>query len=277
MRIQQNLRDAYTPARIHNEVVPNAGHVQQPIFTNKQFGMPRPPIQPTPPHLKHWLWTPIIGSTLLSLIFFAATLAPLAWIGLIGLWTWAIAIRFPKYRVAKRKAETEYHQQQVAYEKAESYFHRVLLPDWQRKQDPIALKQEQYDWRQTAIDEACQRKFWRVHSPAEIAATREQGFIGIGEDDLVHSLQNGGVFVRHQVAIDSAYTADLVCFNPDSGKLCVVEVDGCQHWSEADQIDRDQQRMANLARQGVPTIRFINTFARSHPHRCVALIRQRLD
>lgn len=218
----------------------------------------------------------MIISALLSLFFFAARLAPLAWIGLIVLWGWAIAVHFPRYRAAKRKLDAQYHQQRIAYEKAESYYHRVLLPDWQRKQGPIALKQKQYDWRQTAIDVACQRKSWRVHSPAQIVATREQGFIGMGEDDLVRALQNAEMFVRHQVAIDSTYTADLVCFNPDSGKLCVVEVDGCQHWSEPDQIDRDNQRMANLACQGVPTIRFINTFARSYPRRCVVLIRQLL-
>ncbi|NEQ27282.1 MAG: DUF559 domain-containing protein, partial [Microcoleus sp. SIO2G3] len=154
-----------------------------------------------------------------------------------------------------------------------SLFSSSLLPEWQRKQRPLALKQKLYDWRQTAIDEACQRKSWRVHSPAEIAAAREQGFVGTGEDELVRSLQDAGMFVRHQVAIDSTYTADLVCFNPDSGKLCVVEVDGRQHWSKLNQIERDNQRMADLACQGVPTIRFINAFARSHPRCCVALIR----
>lgn len=277
MQTQEDLRRTYNPARTCDAAVPNSGHVQQPIFSDEQLGKPNPPIQPTRLQTKHGFWTPLAGSALLSLFFFVAPLVPLACVGLVALWAWAIAIYLPQYRVAKRKAEAEYRQQLTTYETDEAYFYRVLLPEWRRKQRPLALKQKLYDWRQKAIDEACQRKSWRVHSPAEVAAVREQGFVGIGEDELIRSLQDAGMFVRHQVAIDSDYTADLVCFNPDSGKLCVVEVDGRQHWRDSNQIDRDNQRMSNLAHQGVPTIRFVNAFAQARPRRCVAHIRQLLD
>lgn len=277
MQLQGDLRRTYNPARIYDAAVPNSGHVQQPIFNDEQLGKPNSPIQPTRLQTKHGFWVLLAGSALLFLFFLAAPLVPLACVGLIALWAWAIAIYLPRYRVAKRKAEAEYRQQQIAYETDKAYFDRIVLPDWRRKQRPLALKQKLYDWRQTAIDEACQRKSWCVHSPAEIAAVREQGFVGIGEDELVRSLQDAGVFVRHQVAIDSTYTADLVCFNPDSGKLCIVEVDGRQHWCDSNQVDRDNQRMARLAAQGVPTIRFINAFAQANPRRCVVQIRQFLD
>lgn len=190
MSTQGNLRNTYNPARTCHALAPNCEHVQPPTFSDEELGEPKAPTKPSVVQLHHWLWLPEIASMLLCLLLFYATTVPFAYGGLIAVWTWAIAVHFPRYRAAKRKLDAQYYQQRIAYEKAESYYHRVLLPNWQRKQGPIALKQKQYDWRQTAIAAACQRKSWRVHSPAQIAATREQGFIGMGEDDLVRALQN---------------------------------------------------------------------------------------
>ncbi|NEQ27283.1 MAG: hypothetical protein F6K28_51400 [Microcoleus sp. SIO2G3] len=110
MQTQGDLRRTYNPARIHDAAVPNSGHVQKPMFSDEQLGKPNPPVQPTRLQIKHWLWIPLVGSALLSLLFLAATLVSLARVGLIALWVWAIAIHFPQYRIAKRKAEAEYCQ-----------------------------------------------------------------------------------------------------------------------------------------------------------------------
>ncbi len=50
-------------------------------------------------------------------------------------------------------------------------------------------------------------------------------------------IANSNLDVLRQVQIDESYKADFVCFNNETDKLCVVEVDGQQHFNDQDQID----------------------------------------
>lgn len=279
MPIQGNIREFYRPARIYPATTLNADHVRQPVFSDEQLGMPTAPVEPTLTSIESWIWTPAIWSIFpFIFLFFASTTLffLIDVIVLMVLWSWAIAIKLPEYREWKLQNDLAYSQALSTYEAETIYFHKVILPEWQRRYRPQALKQKQYECRQTALDEVCQRKCWCTHSEAEIVESREHGYVGLGEDRLVCSLQSAGIFVRHQIVIDWYYTADMICFNPISGKLCVIEVDGAQHWSDSAQIRRDEQRMSSLASQGIPTIRFINTFAQNKPHECVKHIRRLL-
>ncbi len=116
----------------------------------------------------------------------------------------------------------------------------------------------------------CRVKGWKISKDKEIEKNRH--FIGLGEDELYNKLLNSGLEVMRQVKIDKYYKADFVCFNNESSKLCVVEVDGQQHFNDRDQIDRDNLRMNQLSNIGIPTIRFLNQYAKNNPMICVKLI-----
>lgn len=120
----------------------------------------------------------------------------------------------------------------------------------------------------------CRVKGWQISKDKEIEKNRH--FIGLGEDELYNKLLNSDLEVMRQVKIDKYYKADFVCFNNQSKKLCVVEVDGQQHFNDQDQIDRDNLRMNQLASIGVPTIRFLNQYAKNNPMNCVKLIKDLL-
>ena len=116
----------------------------------------------------------------------------------------------------------------------------------------------------------CRAKGWRISKGREIKINSH--FIGVGEDELYDKLLNSDIEVLRQVKIDKYYKADFVCFNNESNKLCVVEVDGHQHFDDQEQIDRDNFRMSQLANLGVPTIRFLNEYAKTNPMVCTKLI-----
>ena len=117
-----------------------------------------------------------------------------------------------------------------------------------------------------------------MHSPEEIQDSRAQSFIGPGEDALVKALSHTeGIKAFHQVQIETDYTADIVCLSLKTGKLCVVEVDGRQHWEGSKQIERDNRRMARLSAKGVPTIRFINKLAERYSYDYVRYIQELLS
>jgi very-short-patch-repair endonuclease len=148
---------------------------------------------------------------------------------------------------------------------------------WDEYVRPQVTKKLLQNWGKTTIDEICDVKGWRPHSKEEIRDNDEEGYIGCGEKQLVAALTIAEVPFWHQVQIEPYYTADFVCFNPHSGKICVVELDGHQHWSDPGQSSRDEKRMAGLAAKGVPTIRFINMFAKNRPQACVSHIQSLLD
>jgi very-short-patch-repair endonuclease len=288
MGIRGNLRDEYKPARIYNAVAPNANHIPQPKFSDQDLGKPEPPSTPTQQSVNK-AWLPI-GETvalLIALVFLQAVplLATLASLAIPIVWLWALLKKLPEYEKEKGKADREYQEALQLYQKEMDHYDVVLLPEWQEKIMPQVLAKKQQEWasQNLNIENACRLKNWHIHSEREIQETRYQGYIGPGEDEVVQILSDTVLQVCHQVRIEDYYTAedhytaDIVCFYPASGKLCVVEIDGSQHWTDEDQIDRDNYRMKNLARKGVPTIRFINRFAKDCPTVCVKYIRQLLS
>ncbi len=120
----------------------------------------------------------------------------------------------------------------------------------------------------------CRAKGWKITKQREIEKNRN--FIGLGEDELYAKLSDSNIDVLRQVQIDKSYKADFVCFNNETDKLCVVEVDGQQHRNDQNQIDRDNLRMYELADLGVPTIRFLNQYAKNNPMICAKLIKDLL-
>jgi len=121
---------------------------------------------------------------------------------------------------------------------------------------------------------ACQVKGWKISTNRDIEKNRT--FIGLGEDELYAKLSDSNLDVLRQVQIDKSYKSDFVCFNNETDKLCIVEVDGQQHFKDQNQIDRDNLRMYELANLGVPTIRFLNQYAKNNPMICAKLIKDLL-
>jgi very-short-patch-repair endonuclease len=60
------------------------------------------------------------------------------------------------------------------------------------------------------------------------------------------------------VKIEPYYTADILAYNPLTGYISVVEVDGRQHWENQNNINMDNQRMNSLNNKGIFVIRFVN-------------------
>ncbi|MFZ4556784.1 MAG: dual OB domain-containing protein [Pseudanabaena sp.] len=120
----------------------------------------------------------------------------------------------------------------------------------------------------------CHAKGWQISKGREIKVNTH--LIGAGEDELYNKFFNSDLEVLRQVKIDKYYKADFVCFNNESNKLCVVEVDGHQHFNDQEQIDKDNLRMSQLANLGVPTIRFFNEYAKTNPMVCTKLIKDLL-
>ncbi|MFO0542892.1 MAG: dual OB domain-containing protein [Pseudanabaena sp.] len=116
----------------------------------------------------------------------------------------------------------------------------------------------------------CRAKGWQISKGREIKINSH--LIGVGEDELYNKILNSEIEVLRQVKIDKYYKADFICFNHESKKLCVVEVDGHQHFNDQEQIDKDNLRMSQLANLGVPTIRFFNEYAKTNPMVCTKLI-----
>lgn len=261
----------YKTARIYEARSFNAGHISNPKFSDEELGKPHPPINPQPTHVE--LWQPISWTVVLIIIAFGL---PIILLALAGIWLWVFFVDYPEYIKKKQKSDSDYKRAMTEYEVNLQEYQTTIIPKWEQ-QRPYILKQKQEEWRKLSIDYVCQEKTWRVCSTKEIEQTQKDGFIGPGELELFQALLNSNVLVRHQVEIQPYYTADIVCFNPDSGKLCIVEVDGSQHWLDPEQIKRDNRRMHSLALNGVPTIRFVNMFARSHPRTCVKHIEQLLS
>jgi serine/threonine protein kinase/very-short-patch-repair endonuclease len=117
----------------------------------------------------------------------------------------------------------------------------------------------------------CRAKGWQISKGREIKVNTH--LINAGEDELYNKLLNSDLEVLRQVKIDKYYKADFVCFNNKSHKLCVVEVDGHKHFNDQEQIDRDNLIMSQLASIGVPTIRFLNEYAKINPMVCTKLIK----
>lgn len=277
MMTQESLRDEYCPARIHQCTAPNRGHIKQFSFNNERLTRPSAPREPELIETKDW--KPIWLTIALIFSLWIPGINVLGLFGLAGLWTWACLVKLPEYKKATKKARIDYQKKREKYEIAKNNYEKVLLPKWEKDKHSQLLKQKmQEDWVEAAIDEAWKRKSWRVHSPEEIQNTRAQGYIGKGEDPLVNALlKTQGIHTFHQVEIEPYYTADIVCLNPETGKLCIAEVDGSHHWSVPDQIEKDNRRMALLAAKGVPTIRFTNTSAERSPYECIQHIQKLLS
>lgn len=274
---QENLRDEYCPARVYQSTAPNKGHIRQLSFTDEYLSKPNIPLKPELSKVKDW--KPILLSVVLGFVLLIPRINVLALFGLIGIWTWALIDKFPKYKKEKKKADIDYQRKLKIYQKYINNYQTVLLPEWEKgKRSQILNQKMQEELVKIAIDEVWRQKSWKVHSQEEIQSTRTQGYIGKGEDHLVNALlKSPGIYTYHQVEIEPYYTADIVCLNLVTGKLCVVEVDGCQHWKEIENIERDKRRMESLAAKGVPTIRFVNTFAASSPYECVKHIQKLLS
>lgn len=278
MQITSGVREQYNPARIYNATTPNANHISEPSFTDQELGKPERPAEPSMRSVDTWL---PIGETfcLLILTLFLSGVPPLATLAFLAIpivWVWAFMDKLPKYEREKGKAEREHQEALHSHQRELEHFERAVLPEWQEKVKPQILGQKKKEWMAQAIDHACRSKYWRVHSIEEVEETRSEGFIGPGEDEVVEAITASKVQVRHQVRIQYSYTADIICFNAESGKLCVVEIDGSQHWKDEGQIERDNNRMEDLASKGVPTIRFVNMYARNYPNQCVKHIQNLL-
>ncbi|MBD1882136.1 DUF559 domain-containing protein [Coleofasciculus sp. FACHB-T130] len=274
---QGNLRDEYCPARIYQCTTPNQGHIQQLSFTDGYLREPSPPEKPE--LIKVEDWKPIWLTVALCFFLLIPRINVLAFFGLMGIWAWAFIYKFPNYKKARKEASIKNQRRFEIYKKHLNDYQTVRLPKWEKDKEAHLLKQkEQKQLTKVAINEVWKQKSWRVHSQEEIQITRAQGFIGPGEDQLFNALsKTSGIYPCHQVQIEPYYTADIVCLNLETGKLCVVEVDGNQHWLNDENINKDNRQMAMLADIGVPTIRFINNFAKSSPYECVPYIQELLS
>jgi very-short-patch-repair endonuclease len=288
--MSNNIRSQYNPARIYHALSSNTGHIKKNAANNSFSFIDRPPspIEPVPPNRPNSTvvkdWKPIGWTIFLVACLLVPKLNIFAAMALVGLWGWAFLKKLPKYKVEKQVAASRYqnllsfykkklseHKELLKiYEAQKKEYWSVTYPQWEKSRS--AALEEAEKIKSQLLHEALQKKGWTPIPQWEVDKNYKKGYIGKGEDDLVAALARTNIAVCHQVKIQKYYTADIVCLCPLSGKLCVVEIDGHQHWSKSDQIRRDEERMSTLAIQGVPTIRFINTFAESNPDECVKYI-----
>ena len=256
MQLDLNLRVQYNPARIYPSTYPNANHVSEPQFSDKELEKPNPPIEPT--FVQDNRWMPIGWTIWLLLLCLIPIIRIFALCGLIGLWVWAISTKpsVDPNKVAALKEE---------YIKAERHYVEIELPEWE-KNKPYIKKEKLSHFQNNIMNYVIKQKGW-----SKVLKVDEK-YIGPGEKEVFESLCMQGVKACPHVQIQYSYPADIVCFNLRSGKLCVVEIDGRQHWEDPNQVERDNQRMQSLAAQGIPTIRFINFFARENSNTCVGYI-----
>ncbi|BAU12862.1 hypothetical protein LEP3755_33950 [Leptolyngbya sp. NIES-3755] len=271
MPITRDLNTEYRPARIFNASVPNANHIPETGFSDRELGQPELPSTIRRP-IKTWMpITETLGLLFAAVIFQnTPSLFDLIRLGFPIIWIWALLKKHPEYEREKVRAEQE-HQEAV---RAKRHYDEVTLPTWIKHTKPQALLQKRQEWalHNLNIEKACRLKGWRIHTEDEVEETRRNGYIGRGEEEVVRAIKKTGLQVSHQVQIESFYTADILCFNPDSGKLCIVEIDGAHHCYEDRQIYLDNGRMESLSNRGVPTIRFINSFAQRNSTTCAEFI-----
>ncbi|BDA71748.1 hypothetical protein CAL7716_059140 [Calothrix sp. PCC 7716] len=257
MQVDSNLKAKYNPARIHQSQYSNANHVTQPQFSDEELGKPNPPLSPA---LTDDNWMPIQGTIIL--LFLIPFIPAFALFGLIGLWVWAIFTRLStdpnKITALKEK-----------YNEAIKYYNEVELPNWQ-KNKPFILQEKLADFNDNILYYLIIQQGWYEELDVD------EKYIGMGEQEVFDAICVENIKACRHVRVQDNYTADIVCFNPKSGKLCVVEIDGKQHWEDPSQVNRDNQRMQDLATKGIPTIRFINFFARENSKVCAGHVEKLL-
>ncbi|MFB2771616.1 DUF559 domain-containing protein [Pelatocladus sp. BLCC-F211] len=268
----RNLSDEYCPARIYKSIhEPTCYH---PRFTDQDLGKPSKPIEPKRTEVENWM--PVGWTIFLGLFLLIPGINILAIFGLIGLWVWAYTSEYPKYVIKTQQAEKKYQEDLLTYRKDIDYYNNVALPEW-IKAKPHILEKKTQEWlKNGAIYDVIESQGWQALSDEEVQENRDNGYIGIGEDEIVKALKSTSMLVCHQVSIESFYTADIVAFNHKTGKICVVEIDGSHHWLKEEQIQKDERRMKSLANQGIPTIRFKNFFAQNNPRQCITHIQKLL-
>lgn len=278
---QENLHGKYCPARIYQSTASNKGHIRQPSFSDQQLGKPPIPDKPELVQFQYWTKERSDYAVWSFILFVILLLFPLTTVfaifGLIGFVVWALPSELSKHEKINKEANENYRKKLEQYEIELMEYNKVLLPGWENNRSDI-LKRKIEDWKKVAIKEACRQKSWKINSKKDIEESRTKGYIGKGEDHLVNALLEAhGIYTRPQVTIERYYTADIVCLNLETGKLCVVEVDGSHHWLQSEQIEKDNRRMESLAAKGVPTIRFINHVAADSPYECVKHIQTLLS
>jgi very-short-patch-repair endonuclease len=245
--------------------------------------IPMRPAVPTPKQPQSVpTWMPLVQTVIIFFLWVALfklvpALSP--WLSgcncivLTSLW-WFRAYRTGYENFVDERKQAEQEASLLNRYNQENY-DKVTLPDWKMAVSNIERENLEAASRprphRTPDYQRC-LQHWKQADDNNIAITRSDGYIGPGEDELFAALERSNIIVRRQVDIDGIYTADLVCFDASHRRICVVEVDGSQHWTQDKQMRRDQDRMQALAYQGVHTIRFKNTEARRNPKGCVQAV-----
>lgn len=268
-----NISEECTPARIYKAI--NETNCYHPKFTDQDLGKPFEPSKPQETKIEDW--KPFGWTFFLCFLLLIPGLNVLAIFGLIGLWIWAYTSEYPKYVIKTEQANKKYQQDLIQYKKDKEYYDNTALPKW-IKDKPKILERKTQNWlKNGAIYHVLHSQGWQSLSDEEVQENRDNGYIGIGEDEIVQALQSRNILVCHQVSIEAYYTADIIAYNHITGKICIVEIDGSQHWLKEEQIQRDERRMENLATRGIPTIRFKNFFAQNNSTQCITYIQNLLE